>query len=95
MVKKFTNIIRIHNEGGQGYAIQKVPEGKDACRGCALNRRADCGVSCKELGGRLRKVTVGDMIYHVDGCVYVVEHSIGNTLQLLLWSKEGRDPWQD
>lgn len=66
------NVKRLYQEGSQLYAIIAVPEGKDWCKGCALNKRQDCGVSCKEFGGKLRRVSEGDFVKCTDGSICVI-----------------------
>ena len=78
------NVKRLYQEGSQLYAIIAVPEGKDWCKGCALNKRQDCGVSCKELGGKLRKISEGDFVECSDGHIYGIYYREG-AANLLRW----------
>lgn len=78
------NVKRLYTAGGQLYAIIAVPEGKDWCKGCALNKRQDCGVSCKELGGKLRKVSENDFVECIDGHIYGIFYHKG-VANLIRW----------
>lgn len=63
------NVKTVRRGAGRYFAIIKVKENEDWCKGCYLAYNRDCNLECRSAGGKFRKIKDGELLKMDDGTI--------------------------